>query len=250
MTTTNRSISRHFAPAAQRRQPVSSPRYTASLYEQNWPIRREKSGRPDLSRGPHRPESWAKSRAAKGNTCKALTSGVDSPPLGSTDLAVDPRGLGREIEFLADDEQRAPPPTSSPLPAATSCSPLSYSNRRPLTQGKHVPPLAPGDLRVPAPGAWRSPALLLRRYFSIPSTPEGTVGPSLVPAPWRRRSAGVSGRTPGRAGLRFLAERLTCSVSGTRGPRPGDQLRMTARSRFAHFRLAGTLSPGRSTVRR
>ena len=46
------------------------------------------SGRPDLNRGPHRPELWAKFAVAVRSTCKSVGSGVSSPPLSSSDLAV------------------------------------------------------------------------------------------------------------------------------------------------------------------
>src|ERR1019366_10104800 len=60
----------------------------------------DRSGRPDLNRGPHRPEIWAKFWVAVRNTWKSDGLVVAPPPLGFADLAVDSRGLGSEIELL------------------------------------------------------------------------------------------------------------------------------------------------------
>jgi hypothetical protein len=39
------------------------------------------SGRPDLNRGPHRPELWAKSAGVVRSACKSVGPGASSPPL-------------------------------------------------------------------------------------------------------------------------------------------------------------------------
>ena len=58
------------------------------------------SGRPDLNRGPHRPELWAKSRGVVRSTCKSTGSHIASAPARPTDIAVDYRGFGREMDPL------------------------------------------------------------------------------------------------------------------------------------------------------
>jgi hypothetical protein len=58
------------------------------------------SGRPDLNRGPHRPELWAKFWVVARNAWKSHGLVVPAPPLGFADLAVDSRGLGSEVELL------------------------------------------------------------------------------------------------------------------------------------------------------
>ena len=58
------------------------------------------SGRPDLNRGPHRPELWAKSTPQTEKPCRSDCCSSSSPPFRSSDFAVDSRGLGSEIELL------------------------------------------------------------------------------------------------------------------------------------------------------
>ena len=53
------------------------------------PICREKSGRPDLNRGPHRPELWAKSTPRRKSPGNPLLRSAP-PPLRYSDFAVDP----------------------------------------------------------------------------------------------------------------------------------------------------------------
>jgi hypothetical protein len=72
------------------------------------------SGRPDLNRGPHRPELWAKSGGALRSTCKSMGSGSSSPPLGTSDLAVDSRGFGRGMDSLPNDEAASAGASSAP----------------------------------------------------------------------------------------------------------------------------------------
>jgi hypothetical protein len=62
------------------------------------------SGRPDLNRGPHRPELWAKFWVVVRDTWKSADLVVAAPPRGFADLAVDPRGLGSEIELLPNGD--------------------------------------------------------------------------------------------------------------------------------------------------
>jgi hypothetical protein len=62
------------------------------------------SGRPDLNRGPHRPELWAKFSVVVRNTWKSHGLVVAASPLGFADLAVDSRGLGSEIELLPNGD--------------------------------------------------------------------------------------------------------------------------------------------------
>jgi hypothetical protein len=67
-------------------------------------IVRFQSGRPDLNRGPHRPELWAKSGSQTEKPCKSRRLGSAPPPLRSSDFAVDSRGLGSEIELLPNPD--------------------------------------------------------------------------------------------------------------------------------------------------
>jgi hypothetical protein len=48
------------------------------------------TGAPDLNRGPHRPELWAKPEASVRSTCKSVGSGVALCAASATDLGVDP----------------------------------------------------------------------------------------------------------------------------------------------------------------
>jgi hypothetical protein len=57
-----------------------------------------------LNRGPHRPELWAKYAGVAGSACKSVGSGASSPPLRSSDIAGDCRGLGSEIELLPNGD--------------------------------------------------------------------------------------------------------------------------------------------------
>ncbi len=63
-------------------------------------IRTNKSGRPDLNRGPHRPELWAKFGSRLEKPCKSRRCGSAPPRCGASHIAVDSRGLGSEIELL------------------------------------------------------------------------------------------------------------------------------------------------------
>ena len=83
------------------------------------------SGRPDLNRGPHRPELWAKSRGVVRSTCKSMGSHIASAPARSSVIAVDSPGFGREIDSLPNDADTdagslvispTPAPSSSPSP--------------------------------------------------------------------------------------------------------------------------------------
>lgn len=67
------------------------------------------SGRPDLNRTSPTRIMGEISGCGK-NTCNSISSGVDPPPLRSMDFAADSRGVGSEIEFLADGEEPAPAP--------------------------------------------------------------------------------------------------------------------------------------------
>jgi hypothetical protein len=103
------------------------------------------SGRPDLNRGPHRPELWAKSAAAVESTWKSMGSGLGSPPLRTSDIAADSRGFGRETDSLPNDEDADTDSVgciSSPRCAATARAPLQVPNRRVTTLAVGHPPCA------------------------------------------------------------------------------------------------------------
>ena len=68
---------------------------------------KNESGRPDLNRGPHRPELWARSAGAVRSTCKSMGSGLGSPPPRSSDIAVDSRGFARGMDSLPNDDDDA-----------------------------------------------------------------------------------------------------------------------------------------------
>jgi hypothetical protein len=80
----------HPGPTAMPSRPTKNPVF-AGFFE---------SGRPDLNRGPHRPELWAKLAPQKRKSCKSRYYGSCPPPIRSSDFAVDSLGLGREIELL------------------------------------------------------------------------------------------------------------------------------------------------------
>jgi hypothetical protein len=96
---------------------------------------RFQSGRPDLNRGPHRPELWAKFPVAVRSTCKSMGSSLGSPPLRSSDIAADSRGFGREIDSLPNDEDTdAGSLVISPAcSAAAARAALQVPNRRVTT---------------------------------------------------------------------------------------------------------------------
>jgi hypothetical protein len=79
-------------------RPSAAPSALKSLQKARF-----QSGRPDLNRGPHRPELWAKSRGVVGSICKSMGSGVGSPPLRTSDIAADSRGFGRGMDSLPND---------------------------------------------------------------------------------------------------------------------------------------------------
>ena len=58
------------------------------------------SGRPDLNRGPHRPELRARSTGAARSPCKVIDSALGADAARFADFAVDFSGLGREIGLL------------------------------------------------------------------------------------------------------------------------------------------------------
>jgi hypothetical protein len=143
------------------------------------------SGRPDLNRGPHRPELWAKSGGVVRSACKSMGSGLGSPPLRSSAFAVDSRGFGREIDSLPNDEDAdAGSLVISPARcAATARAALHVPNRRVTT-------LAAGR----SPSARRATASPPRRraWVRDQSYEDGGV-------PYRERHSRIASRTRSRA---------------------------------------------------
>ena len=81
---------------------VSWPRSeTAPLRSKYLQYPTYKSGRPDLNRGPHRPELWAESDGVHRSTCKSMSSSAATAAVNPADIPVDSPGFGREIDSLA-----------------------------------------------------------------------------------------------------------------------------------------------------
>jgi hypothetical protein len=88
-----------------------------------------------LNRGPHRPELWANPTPRIGKSCKSRCCSCCPPPLRTSDIAVDSRGFGREIDSLANDEHADAGSLGHP-PAgcsATARAALQVPNRRVTT---------------------------------------------------------------------------------------------------------------------
>ena len=120
-------------------------------------LARFQSGRPDLNRGPHRPEFWAKSGRVVRSTCKSMGSGLGSPPLKSADIAVDSRGFGREIDSLPNDEDADAGSLviSRARCAATARAALQVPNRRVTTLAAgHSPSARRATASPPRRRAW------------------------------------------------------------------------------------------------
>ena len=96
-------------------------------------------------------------RRAVRSTCKSMGSGLGSRPLRSSDIAVDSRGFGREIDSLPNDEDADAGSLGRISPArraATARATLHVPNRRVTTLAAgHSPCGQPRRARLPRAGA-------------------------------------------------------------------------------------------------